>query len=276
MKKIYSLLAVAFMFTGAFAQKTFTEWTFENKATTPTTGQGTLSSVGGVSILTDYQPGNGSATAIGTTNYPAKNGANRTSGIMAQVSTVGYYTIAVTYDIKVDANASEFWQFEYSTDGGQTWSISGNVFKVDTPNVFTTRTEVLTSVVDNNANFAFRVLAVHNPEANNGQYSADGNYSSTGVAIFDNIRVTYGTTTLGVKDVSAALAKVLIKNSVVDQTLLFGTRSDVKIYNVNGQVVKSASVKEGTALDLSSLPKGIYIVTGEVSGNRVSAKIIKR
>jgi len=50
----------------------------------------------------------------------------------------------------------------------------------------------------------------------------------------------------------------------------------VKIYNTNGQLVKSASVKEGTALDLSSLPKGIYMVAGQVSGNNVAAKIIKR
>lgn len=68
----------------------------------------------------------------------------------------------------------------------------------------------------------------------------------------------------------------LVKNSVVSNEILFGAKADVKIYNMNGQLVKSASVNDGTRLDVSSFAKGIYIVAGEVEGQKVSEKIIKK
>ena len=67
-----------------------------------------------------------------------------------------------------------------------------------------------------------------------------------------------------------------VKNTVVSNEILFGAKADVKIYNINGQLVKSANVNDGTRLDVSSFAKGIYIVTGEVEGQKVSQKIIKK
>ena len=52
-------------------------------------------------------------------------------------------------------------------------------------------------------------------------------------------------------------------------------KANVKIYNVSGSLVKSASVEKNTSLNVSSLPKGIYVVTGEVNGQSVSQKIVK-
>ena len=45
---------------------------------------------------------------------------------------------------------------------------------------------------------------------------------------------------------------------------------------MNGQVVKSATVAEGTSMNVSSLTPGMYIVTGSVNGKAVSQKIIKK
>ena len=67
-----------------------------------------------------------------------------------------------------------------------------------------------------------------------------------------------------------------VKNTMVDNAILFGAKSEVKIYNANGQLVKSASVKDGSSVDVSSLAKGLYIVTGEVDGQKVSQKVIKK
>lgn len=68
----------------------------------------------------------------------------------------------------------------------------------------------------------------------------------------------------------------LVKNTVVSNAILFAAKADVQVINANGQVVKTASVNENTSLEVSSLPKGIYIVTGNVAGKVISQKIIKK
>lgn len=67
----------------------------------------------------------------------------------------------------------------------------------------------------------------------------------------------------------------LVKNTNVNNTVVFGAKANVQIVNANGQVVKTAAVNENTALDVSSLSKGVYIITADVNGEKVSQKIIK-
>ena len=89
----------------------------------------------------------------------------------------------------------------------------------------------------------------------------------------DEILVTAPTQAVG--DVNATKAN-LVKNTVVNNAILFAAKADVQIVSMNGQVVKSASVNENTALDVTSLAKGMYIVSGTVNGQAVSQKIIKK
>ncbi|MBH1960843.1 MAG: T9SS type A sorting domain-containing protein [Flavobacteriia bacterium] len=89
----------------------------------------------------------------------------------------------------------------------------------------------------------------------------------------DDIVVTAVTQAVG--DVNATNAN-LVKNTVVSNNILFAAKADVQIVSMNGQVVKSASVNENTTLDVASLAKGTYIVTGTVNGKAVSQKIIKK
>ncbi len=91
----------------------------------------------------------------------------------------------------------------------------------------------------------------------------------------DNFAWTAYDSTLAVVDANASKAK-LVKNTVVDANIIFAAKADVKVINTNGQVVKSASVNENTTLDVASLAKGMYIVTGTVNGQAVSQKIIKK
>lgn len=66
-----------------------------------------------------------------------------------------------------------------------------------------------------------------------------------------------------------------VKNTIVTNEINFGEKANVKIYNASGSLVKSASVEKNTSLNVSSLPKGVYVVTGEVNGQSVSQKIVK-
>ena len=90
----------------------------------------------------------------------------------------------------------------------------------------------------------------------------------------DNVSWT-AASTMAVGDASATKAN-LVKNTIVSNSILFSAKADVQIVNMNGQVVKAASVNENSSLDVASLPKGTYVVTGLVNGKTVSQKIIKK
>ena len=82
-------------------------------------------------------------------------------------------------------------------------------------------------------------------------------------------------TSLSTGDI-AKLKFNLVRNTKVTNEINFGEKANVKIYSVTGELVKSASVEKNTSLNVSSLPKGIYVVTGEVNGQSVSQKIVKQ
>lgn len=81
--------------------------------------------------------------------------------------------------------------------------------------------------------------------------------------------------TLAVSDVNATKAR-FVKNTLVDNSIEFTAKANVKIYNINGQLVKAAAVNSGSSLDVSTFAKGVYVVAGEVDGKAVSQKIIKK
>ncbi|MBW8360779.1 MAG: T9SS type A sorting domain-containing protein [Kaistella sp.] len=101
--------------------------------------------------------------------------------------------------------------------------------------------------------------------------------TSTGNVTIDNVIVTTfaPTAVLGVSDVSN-LNSNFVRNTMVNDEINFGAKSDVKVYNMNGQVVKSASVSANKNLNVSDLQNGMYIVTGMVEGTPVSQKILKK
>ncbi len=97
--------------------------------------------------------------------------------------------------------------------------------------------------------------------------------SSTNALFVDDIK---GSATLAVADF-AQVNSTLVKNTSVSSELIFGAKSDdVKVLNLNGQVVKTFTAVDNGRVNVSSLPKGVYIVTGTVNGKAVSQKIIKK
>lgn len=104
------------------------------------------------------------------------------------------------------------------------------------------------------------------------EYNGEAGVATTTYQV-DNIVAL--SSTQAVNDVNASKLK-FIKNTLVDNTIEFSAKANVKIYNVNGQMVKEAAVNNGTRLDVSNLAKGMYIVAGEVDGQAATAKIIKK
>lgn len=81
--------------------------------------------------------------------------------------------------------------------------------------------------------------------------------------------------TLGISELTN-VTKQLVKATLIDDKIVFTTNAEVKIVNMNGQLVKSASVKKDSSLDVSGLANGVYVVVGTVDGKTVSQKIIKK
>lgn len=99
--------------------------------------------------------------------------------------------------------------------------------------------------------------------------------ASTGTFSVDDVVISGTAGALAaVSDVTKAKVS-LVKNTVVGEAIAFANAADIQIINTAGQVVKTAKVTEGSTLNVSSLAKGVYIVTGTVNGEKVSQKIIK-
>ncbi|MNU18772.1 hypothetical protein D3C71_69790 [compost metagenome] len=84
--------------------------------------------------------------------------------------------------------------------------------------------------------------------------------------------------TLAVNDLTNLSKKsMFIKNSLVknDEIVFAAEVKDIKVYTLSGQLVKTASVKNGVSLNVAELQKGNYIVTGFVDNQPVSQKILK-
>ena len=111
-------------------------------------------------------------------------------------------------------------------------------------------------------------------DVNNSATRTTGDTNSN-IADFAKLTPTpENTAMLAVSDVNGVKIN-LVKNSNVKNTIVFGAKANVQIISANGQVVKTASVSENTNLDVSSLPKGLYIISADVNGQKVSQKIIK-
>ncbi|NMR35632.1 T9SS type A sorting domain-containing protein [Chryseobacterium aquaticum] len=93
----------------------------------------------------------------------------------------------------------------------------------------------------------------------------------------DNLVVTTTSpVVLAISDLNKTKSNFVKNTFVQDEEITFGSDvKDIKIYTLTGQVVKTASVKEGSSLNVAELVKGNYIVTGTVNNQPVSQKILK-
>ncbi len=90
-----------------------------------------------------------------------------------------------------------------------------------------------------------------------------------------SIDIVYEMPTMAVDNISKNRIK-LVKNTIVTDHILFNVKGDLQVMNANGQIVKTIVADNNSIEDVSSLAKGVYIVTGSVNGTPVSQKIIKK
>ncbi len=94
-------LAILFLIiSGLLNAVVVTSWDFESQSTSPTTGSGSLSLLGGVTS-DNFNTGYGdTGYAWSTTSYPAQGTNNRSAGMFIEVSSVGYSNISLNWAIR--------------------------------------------------------------------------------------------------------------------------------------------------------------------------------
>lgn len=185
----------------------FAQWDFNSNPgdantgtgiVTPSIGAGSLALVGGTTSTFASGASNGGSTDPNTTDdsglnittWAAQGTTNKERGVQFNVSTVGVQDISVTWDQRHSNTASEYVTFQYSINGstfidfatfqgtsGDTWF---NGRSVDLSSI---------SAVDNNPNFAFRVVQSFGP---GGTYEASNQastYATTGTWRFDMVTI---------------------------------------------------------------------------------------
>ncbi|MCS7300760.1 MAG: hypothetical protein NZ556_04315 [Fimbriimonadales bacterium] len=142
--------------------------------------------------------------ALQTTNYPEQGRNPGQAGIVVSVPTTGYKDIVIKFDVRWSNTASKFLAVEYTTNGGTSWTRVrtlearrgdrwhgdaetnggyGRLVEIDLSN---------DTSVNNNAQFAFRVVTIFDP--NTGQYIPANapnspNYTPQGTLRYDLIEV---------------------------------------------------------------------------------------
>lgn len=179
---------------GIIAQWNFNSTTSDNNTgtgvTTPSLGTGTASTFGGITTaffagdtVADPAP-TADNSGWSTTTYPAQGAGNKSRGPQFNVSTVGQQNIIVTWSIRLSGTASKYSRLQYTTNGTDFVDFSTPV-SLSADSVFERKTNNLSAIpgVNNNANFAFRIVSEFESTAIN---NANANYVTAGTG-------TYGT-----------------------------------------------------------------------------------
>jgi hypothetical protein len=173
---------------------TITQWSF-NSGLTPWIGSGSISFLGGVSWA--WVSGSPlTVQALNTSVYPAQDSGNKSAGIQFKVSTAECQNIAIWWYQRVSPAASMYERLQYTTNGTNYIDFPTPIVMFTTDNFELKQCDLSSfAAVNNNSNFAFRVVTEFESTAtggtNNDYVTVSGTaYYTVGTVRFDLVTVT--------------------------------------------------------------------------------------
>ncbi len=163
MKKLLIVATFVAIFTLINAV-VITSWNFDNDSILPTTGEGSLSLIGGV---TDdgFNTGYPAAPSRGwsTTDYPAQGTNNRTAGMFIEVSSAGYQDIILSWTIRhsnTSANRAVLFYTLDKTAAEPIW-IEGGIYNASSGDAWFASSFDGSDLegLDDNPNLAFKIVS---------------------------------------------------------------------------------------------------------------------
>jgi len=271
MKKLYTLLFCLLLLNFTNAQGTIAGWNFNLSTTNTSTGTGTLSLIGGTGSATYIN--NGGTQALAFADFPALTVGSGTAGIRFATSTVGYTGISISFDTYGHNQSSRWQQYEYTTNGS-TWTVLSNN-NGGLSSSFATTTLNFPASCDNNPNFAFRIVSIFNPSGGTQyeQVQGGGYNGNNGKWYFDNVGIAYATLKRNENNISNLKVYPNPATTIVNITSDGYAAQTVEIYNVLGKKVATTKVNHDQ-INVSSLPKGVYMLKISEEGKTATRKIV--
>ncbi len=195
-KSLVGVAALAAAAAAAHGQLTVAQWNFNSSLAdsnvgtgviTPSVRYGAAALVGGAiasfasgdSGSGSTDPASGDDSGWQLTNFPAQGTGSGTCGATFAVSTVGFASVSIMFDLRASSTSSRYWQVFYSTDGVN--FLPSTVFSASSGGErwYNQQTVDLSldTTVNNNPNFKFRVAPVLDPLLQTA-YSAAGAVSA--------------------------------------------------------------------------------------------------
>jgi hypothetical protein len=259
--------------------------------TNPSVGGGTASLIGGVMPGTPNEFSTGSTndpasstddSGWQTTDYPAKETGNKTAGVQFNVSTVGYSNIVVRWDQRVTSTASKYYRLQYSTNGNTFLDCGTPVAMQAAPSTqsyYEAQTNSLGSIgaVNNNPNFAFRIVSEFEQSAigsgtndyvtvSNSNYSASANVRFDYVTVFGTL-IPGGNTPPYISSISNQTIRVMQSTGPLSFTVLDAedpaTNLTVNATSSNPSVISPANI----ALNGSASGRTVTVAAGAQAGS---------
>lgn len=287
MKKIYSFFAVSLFSAGVFAQAFTVTYDFAEPVVT---GQGVVDA-GVVAGSTDLTVTPFTATGLSsttTTNRFVWSGATTATTLdltkyfevtLTPGSGVNMSVTSLTFRLQRSGTGPRYCAVRSSVDGyasnlpasispaNAELEVASNAIHFVNDGITTGQngsTITISNINNVSTATSFRIY-FYEAEAAGGTFSVD-----------DVVIAGSTATSLGTSE-NFSVKSNFVKNTFVkDEAITFGADvKDVKVYNMFGQVVKTASVKNNGTLNVAELQKGSYIVTGTVNNQPVSQKILK-
>lgn len=257
MKKIYSLFATVMIAASVFAQTTVFSGTFDDVTGTGGNDGGWSGSVA-TGVLAD---GNTSYTTGGSWTLAKSYKGNQ----CLKVGTGSAKGSVTTPSITLSGNGTLTFRA-----GAWSGSVEATTLNISATGA-TLNLASVTLVKGSFSLYTVNITGATGAVTLTFESSANANNR---FFIDDIIVKTSGS--LAVSDVKNVKGSFVKNTFVKNNEIAFGANAkDVKVYNMYGQAVKTASVKENGTLNVSELAKGNYIVTGTVNNELVSQKILK-
>ena len=197
-----TLLLTALIAVPVFSQAdTLAFWDFNtddgNVSTgtlSPSSGSGTLDTWNTSStFFTSGSPNDPAAFPLDSGwsvgGYPEQGQDSNTRGLVGYVSTAGFESVVLSFDVKNQPSANKWFSVNATTDGGASWS-SFATFSIDATNTWETKTIDFSGLAgaSDNAGFGFQVLAIFKPGTS--EYEAtEAGYNGDFGAVYDVMTV---------------------------------------------------------------------------------------
>lgn len=242
--KLLLLLLVIVTGQTAFSQVTITQWNFDQQNLNPATGNGTAATTGGTT--TSFATGNPNLYAWSTTAYPDQGTASGTAGVQFNVSTIGFNTIALTWENRNSNTAANRTRLQY-TINGINWidfdASDANATNINdgTPAGFDNgryitdaadwyfRTADFSGIsgVEQNPSFAIRLVTEFADGANYAATTTGNSYASNGTIRFENVTFTGIAGTPDPTIASVLMPQFMSGNTPANNRLPFAYRATI-------------------------------------------------